>query len=161
MSKIRILVSEIPDVAHTTPMTVTLDSRATFWFVAGCACLYAYALLAHWSLHKWSDALYPVLGLMFPYALWVLTYVVAIEPKRIVVKRAFGLVEPLVVPMSDVTELRSRPNSNGKLSRFEIWTQRGCAVQLHMFQTNFLDGVAAIRGVRADIPEQVVSKWSL
>ena len=142
-------------------MTVTLESRATFWFVAGCACLYAYALLAHWYLHKWSDALYPILGLMFPYALWMLTYVVVIEPRRILVKRAFGLVAPLVIPMSDVTELRSRPNSNGKLSRFEIWTQRGRAVQLHMFQTNFLDGVAAIRGACAGIPEQVLSKWSI
>ena len=142
-------------------MTVTLDSRTTFWVVVGCACLYAYALFAHWSLHKWSDALYPIAGLAFPYALWMLTYVVVIEPRRIVVKRAFGLVEPLVVPISDVTELRSRPNSNGKLSRFEIWTQNGSAVQLHMFQTNFLDGVAAVRGACADIPEQVLSKWSI
>jgi len=148
-------------LAHAIPSTVTLESRSTFWFIVCCACLYTYALLSHWSLHSWRDALYPILGLMFPYALWTLTYVVVIESEQIVVKRAFGLAAPLVVSLSEVTELRSRSNSNGKLSRFEISTKRGSAVQLHMFQTNFLAGVAAIRCARADIPEQIVSKWSI
>lgn len=148
-------------MAHAILMTVTLDSRATFWFLVGSACLYTYALFAQWSPHGWIDAAYPILGLIFPYALWSLAYVVVIDPERIVVRRAFGLVKPLVVPLSEITELRSRPNSNGKLSRFEVWTHRGRTVELHMSQTNFLAGVAVVREARADIREQILSKWSI
>lgn len=148
-------------MAHAIPMTATVHSRATFWFLVGGACLYTYALFSLWPPHNWVDAVYAILGLMFPYALWSLTYVVVIDPERIVVRRAFGLVEPLVVPLSEITDLRSRPNSNGQMTRFEVWTRSGRAVQLHMFQTNFLVGVAAVRAARADIPEQILSTWSI
>ncbi|CAJ0808245.1 hypothetical protein LMG18095_04720 [Ralstonia thomasii] len=33
-------------MAYAIPMTVTLDSRATFWFLVGGARLYTYALFS-------------------------------------------------------------------------------------------------------------------
>ena len=69
--------------------------------------------------------------------------------------------QPLVVPISQITELKSHPNSNGRMTRFEIWTGLGRTVQMHMFQANFLAGVSAVRAARADLTEQVLDSWSL
>ena len=146
---------------HITPSKVTVRSRGTFWFVVAGACVYYYVLFSPSMHHDWIYAVYAVLGLLLPYGLWALTYVVEIEAERIVVRRAFGLVDPLVVPLSQITELRSHPDSNGRMTRFEVWTRLGRTVQLHMFQANFLAGVSAVRTARADLPERVLDSWSL
>ena len=150
-----------PILKRTIASTLTLRSRETFWLLTVGACVYYYVLFSPSQAHDWVYAIYAGIGLMFPYGLWASTYEVVIDGERIVIKRAFGLIEPIVVDLKQITELRSHLDSTGRITRFEIWTRRGRTVQLHMFQTNFLAGVAAVRTARADLDERVLGVWSM
>lgn len=142
-------------------MPIEVQSRTLFLIFVVCTGVYYYCLYALWPERDWVYFLYALLGLLVPYCLWMSTYVITIEPQSITVRRLFGLIAPIVVPTAQIAELRSRPNSNGQMTRFEVWTNEGRVVQLHIFQSNYLSGVAAIRGLRADLSEQVLSTWSL
>lgn len=140
---------------------VTLRSSAAFWLCAVGAGMYLYALVSHSLRFDWTIAIYAALSLLQLFALWVLALVVEIDAERIVIRRAFGVVAPRFVPLSQITELRSKADSNGRMTRFEVWTKRGRAAQLHIFQANFLAGVSEIQTARSDLSVRVLSSWSI
>jgi hypothetical protein len=142
-------------------MPVQVQSRALFQFFVVGASLYFCCLYALWAERDWVYAVYALLGLVVPYALWISTYVVTIEKQCITVQRLFGLITPIVLPIAQITRLRSHPNSNGQMTRFEVWANDGRVIQLHMFQSNFLSGVSAIRDLRSDLSEEILAVWSI
>ena len=65
---------------------------ALFWFLVMGTGTYCYGLFSPALPHDWVYAIYAVVGLVLPYGLWASTYVVAIDAERIVVSRAFRLI---------------------------------------------------------------------
>ena len=148
-------------MAQLASLPVTVHARGALGLLVLVACVYFYMLSSPALPHDWLFAVSVAFGLLIFPGLWALAKVFVIDAEQLRVQRAFGLVAPLALPLADIREFRAYRNSQGAMTRFEIGAPGDRTLLLHMFQTNFEAGVAALRAARPDLPAQDMGPWSL